>query len=552
MYFVRKRVHKKISGIISVSISAGFVDVAVIQLCFWFGVLRYIELPGIYMDAVNPEYVAAYILNPKLANPLFLLPTISIPLLGNLYHGVQNLYISLPFFALLGLNVVALRLSQALFGAGILVLAYWLVRQITGVRLAALVAALGLATDIAFIASFRTQYHIILAGSFWLLLALYFWLLSCQRDASRSHVLVFSSGAAFGLAVYAYFVYLFFVPALMWMLRDGSPSSQRWRMLRIWCCGFVVGMLPYVLGYLSLILALGGPLSALEWIRQSILGLAPLSSKLGFWAGIENSWRNVHYAINDVGNELMIFGAAETPWWAEAKFILLLAGVLVVITVDRFSRSKSMNSVRRPLAGQSASNSSQFAWLPLSYLAFTFLLGNRLWVHHFSVLLPLFYILFFLAIALLLRARWLRVLPLVAVLWLAGNFHQQSGFFSRLEYSGGVGKMSDAINRMAEDARLAPNHVVYVFPEWGFFMPFALLTANQRPYEVGLSDAALQLHRQQGHEIRVAYWSREDDAKYQRLIEAQGLQVIEIKDCLQRDRQPAFRLLRAAARRQGL
>lgn len=520
---------------------------ALLQLIFWVGVLHDVDLPGLYMDAVNPEYLAARALNPALHNPVSMLPTAFIPLLGNLYHGVQNLYVGLLLFVVLGLNLVALRIAQALFGAVTVGMVYAVTKRATHLRLPAFLAAAGLATDVAFIASFRTQFYIVLAGTAWLLCAVYCAL--PRPNAAPLQRRVMAAGVFFGLAVYAYFVYLFFLPVV---LACGLRNTRSWRTIAIWLLGFAIGMLPYVAGYLSLMVALGGLEPTWQWLTKTIADLAPLSSKLTVWESLSNSLRNARYALQNTGNELMIFSESPGALWPQIK-VWALAVCLLWLAAWRFKSQPDAAKATSPNS-LSVLTPGQLVWLPVCYFGISLLLGNRIWIHHFAVLLPLLYIMAALTLQPLLQkpASWLRpsylgqgVLVLIAAMAVA-NLHQQSDFFHRLEQTGGVGKMSNAINRMAEDARASPMKVVYVFPEWGFFIPFSFLTANLRPYEVDISSATLQKHAQQKHEIRVAYWSPDDDARYEKILRENGFQITGIISYLQRDQRPAFRVIQAS------
>lgn len=403
----------------------------VLQGLFWWGVLHLIELPGLYMDAVNPEFLAAKWFHPQLANPLPVMPTATIPWLGNLYHGVENLYVGLLVFCVMGLNLTALRVAQALFGAGIVALTYGVARR-TGVnRLLSFSAAAFLATDVAFIASFRTQFYIVLAGLFWLLGALYL-LVSTRTDESSLWRYV-GAGVLCGLAVYGYFVYLFFLPVMVWLM------PRRRAVWRGWITGFVVGMLPYVAGYLSLMKAVGGVSQGLQWIHNQVVGLAPLASDLTLWGRVTNSIRNTVYAAENIANELMIFGAAAPDPWVNVKSQVLLG--LVALALAQAVYARRWLGARPQLSGQ------QLVWLPVCYFVATIALGNRLWIHHFGMLLPLAYLVA--AIGLQTALAWaarhwhptqsasrlvltLVLLP-VAVMAVLGNLGQQDRFFQRLE-----------------------------------------------------------------------------------------------------------------------
>src|SRR5690348_15355158 len=65
-----------------------------------------IDLPGIYMDEVNPDYLTVKILNPRHAPIVawvlqgnYLLGD-RVPFLVQLYHGSQTFWLGLPLFAM--------------------------------------------------------------------------------------------------------------------------------------------------------------------------------------------------------------------------------------------------------------------------------------------------------------------------------------------------------------------------------------------------------------------------------------------------------------------
>jgi len=512
-----------------------WLSICALQLLFWLGAFHSVDLPGLYMDAVNPDYLSARTLHPEIRNPVNAMPTAWVPLLGSLYHGVQNYYVSLPIVGLLGFNLPALRIAQALFGAGIVTMTYLLaLRMITSRPLAFATAAL-LAIDIAFLASFRTQFYIVLSGVFWLLCSFH---VAADDEVESFDRRTWVSGVFYGLAVYSYFVFLFFLP--VWLVLVWR-NTQRWRPLVHWMLGFCLGMTPYVLGYLSLIIALGGPSQALEWLHQSLAGLAPLSSKLSFVESVMNVIRNASYALQNTGNELMIFGASLGSRFSELKAYGLAAGTLLVL----FKPDSGQIRLQMFTSGQSKISGAfilphQLVWFPVAFMLVSLAFGSRIWIHHFSILIPLCYLCTVLGFS-----RWYvgNLKKFIAVLLLLVGFvniHQQSIFFDRLEAKGGIGKMSNAQSRLVDDALASPVNSVYLFPEWGFFMPFAFLTANTKPYELDVSAGTLQRHWQQKHSVRIAFWGSSDEMKYRELLQAHGFQNLELTRYLQRDQQVAF------------
>lgn len=496
-----------------------YVLLAVLMLVFWCGVLRQIELPGLYMDAVNPDHLAARILNPALKNPVRTPPTATFPILGGLYHGVQNLYVALVVFALLGISVVSVRIAQALFGAAIVIFLYLLAVRVTGRRLAAFVGALLLATDIAFLASFRSQFYIILSAEAWLLASL----LGLWRGGRPGY---FLSGFCFGLAVYGYFVLGFFLPAMAVLI-----LARQGRQPLVWAAGLIVGLMPYVAGYASLIWALGGLSNTLMWLNETVQSLAPFSSKLGIWASLTGSWERALLALTNAGNELMLFGEVLDGGWSRGRSLALVAIALMALLTCLRWRLLSV------------------ALLPVTYVAVAAVFGNRLWAHHYVVLVPLVYLVLAVALGQLpLRKMTAFVVAIGASIILIGNLHQANRFHARLNETGGTRMASNATSQLAEDARRAPD-TLYVFPDWGFFMPFVLLTENKVPYI--LDAAAIPAAGGNSGQVAIAFWNDRDREKYAGLLTQAGARETTTITYRQRDGRPAFLVVRGSFRHAG-
>ena len=216
-----------------------------------------ITLPGVYMDAVNPDYLVVKVLN-RHAQPIgaWLLPANylggdKLPVLIALYHGSLTFWAGLPFFWLFGTDVTGLRLTHAMFGVAVLSGAFLL---LTRARASAWVAALGciaLALDPAFSYAFRTQSYITLGSCAWML-----WgtaaLLHARDPATPQRVRWWiAAGFLYGVSIFGYFVYAFFFPALVYAVitRAATPWRERLRGLFLWSCGLTLGLGGYWLGY---------------------------------------------------------------------------------------------------------------------------------------------------------------------------------------------------------------------------------------------------------------------------------------------------------------
>ena len=532
------------------------VAVLVAQLIFWIGIMRYIELPGLFHDAINPDYIVARSLNDQLTNPGGPLPTQWFPLLGNLYHGVQNYYVGLPIYWFFGMNIVSARLAQALFGSAIVFLLYVVSVRLTRNRFISFVAAVGLASDIAFLASFRSQFYIILGGEAWLFAALSFLPLS-SVSAKQLKLSCILAGICCGFAVYGYFVFLFFLPGFLWLILC-QRDIDSWKAVKYWIVGIIIGSLPYVLGYVSLIFKFGRLKLALAWLKDAVFGMGILSAQQTLWEKFNYALSMIHLALSNNGNVAMIFSYSQSydelvgnGFVGNAKLYLFYTALAlgVVFAVRSYkSQRVGINSI-----------GPQLVIFPLSYFFFAMLLGSRLWAHHFSVFVPLFYLLGAIVVneiyqfikPCLARVGSAQVeipIGLVIGLLLFTNFHQQQVFFGHLDKTGGTGKATSALTQLAEEAMTMQGKEVYFFPEWGFFASFNLLTGNRIPYEIQLDSWNFQQHAQSSPVLHLLFWTASDTEKYVSILKHEGLIVPEayLRTFYRRDGNPAFYMISAS------
>ena len=120
----------------------------------------------------------------------------------------------------------------------------------------------------------------------------------------------------------------------------------------------------------------------------------------------------------------------------------------------------------------------------------TMTFGNRIWLHHFAVLVPTLYLACASVAEALARLAaswaWGRAVavavPLSFGLWLGANAADANEVFSVLNRTKGVGLYSDAIDRFAIDSLGVKDPTFYFFPDWGVFMSFVMLTHGTLPY----------------------------------------------------------------------
>jgi hypothetical protein len=390
----------------------------------------------------------------------------------------------------------------------------------------------------AFIGSFRTQSYIVLGGQVWMLSAFYLALgLTGKKGAGAWGVV--ASGACMGLAAYGYFVHLFFAPvvALLAVLGPGRRGSLR--RAALWSAGFVAGMSPYMVGYAWAITELGGWAPFVEWLQAALAGLKPMQGSPSYVAGLGIAFRDTRLALAGIGNEMMMTGGAVSSLASVVRTVMLSLGCVICLATAVLQWRMRPVKARVCLA---------VAMLPVAYCMIAAIFGGRLWVHHYTVLVAIGYLVMAVALAALADMATSIGLKRAAatalmILLLGCNIAQQNRVFDELGKTGGVGKSTEMLDMLARSALAERGEAVYYFPDWGFFMPFAFLTGNRVNYELELSPAALMRHRGALDEVRVAFWESNDRARHQAILRDAGVKEIRLYTFAQRNGEPAFYLL---------
>lgn len=435
------------------------------------------DLPGIYMDEVNPDYLVPNALHHRTD-----LPTIRgalpgnffndrWPLMTSLYHGTQAFWLGLPLYAVVGTSALAVRGVHAAFAAGLIVAFCFALRATRVPAWAWFGAALGLATDPAFIFAFRTQSYLTLAPSAWLLLSLACLLAPAPWTRSRAPV----AGALYGLAVHGYFIYGFFAPALLWIFWGMSPGRPRGVDARIafrrWIIGMALGYGFAIIGWIRLVWSVRDEGGIVAWLADYTRGLDPMQSQ-SLAERMATCWTYAARALTNSWNEGMMVSASLGDASTDAKVAALTLLPVVVLGASFLGR-------RRPAA--------LAAWVALlvSFFLASLIFGRRLGGHHFIVLVPILFAAFAAAaaeIAMLIPRRAATIAfagGLAAILGVQATHYMRD--IDVLQHTRGVGLMSDAIDRFAaaQDAERAPP--VVVTPDWGLAMPLVTLTEGRVP-----------------------------------------------------------------------
>lgn len=451
---------------------------------------REILLPGLYMDSVNPDYQAAWLVRGNRDIPAWLFPDNVIagwhrlPLLNSLYGGNTTAYLGLLFFTVTGFSIESVRIFHSVLGAGVLCALWWCLRQwrLPTLPVAAVLAALAL--DPTFVFAWRTQHYLQLFPLIFLACGL--GLLGRHHgtpgDGRTEYRTLFIAGALLGFSAYGYFVFAFHAVSAIALY----AYAQGWRRDRLLLigpplvAGAAAGWLPYVYAHVSIVLQIGfssylGELRNLQTAygvidqAQGVLGrVLAVAERLGYLV----RGRSLSHGVfrNGTGWDLSAvltatyFGSGPLLF-AAAWFRLRLAG------------AKGGIGVGRPWF--------LFATLLFgsvcAHLVFGLAIGRPLGLQHYVILLPMLYLLPFVGGAALVAVRpqagsspWRTTLRLpmlaVAAALAISNLAASGSFLQRLKATGGTGLYSDAINELVAAVNDLQPGTTLLFPQWGYWM----------------------------------------------------------------------------------
>ncbi len=441
--------------------------------------LHSIAQPAIYLDEINPDYLAVRMLNPS-THTYFWIPPAKyfnhrFLLLLSPYAGAMHGYLQAPFFYFLGGHIESFRISHVFLGILILAVFYFSVARITRSILLATLASLVLALDPAFVFAFRTQGFIVLFPGFFTLLGIYL----CCAGEPRSRRLI-AAGICFGLSVWGYFIFGFFVPGLLLaiLLQD---RSRRWRRAIALTAGMALGALPMEFGYLDAYLALGSWPRMLEWIR----GVVSSTQRAYHPPGTSGFLQVVASDVTGVMQHCWTLLTGEWTW--QVIFGLLhkdpgqyvKAAVLLVVPVAALIYDR----VARP-ADREVHNTLVMTLLAMgSYLVICCFFGGLLLSHHYHPILLLCYFATAIGSAVLLPAATNRrvVVPVAAVALIIANSVAVWSVFRELHDLGGRSDYSHVVTDYAIQEAKSKDTANHVFMDWGGMLQFVYLTEGRIP-----------------------------------------------------------------------
>ena len=251
-------------------------------------IFRFGNSVGLYADAVMPDYLAVKLANSNTLTGSMALPYVGMPLLGQAYHGTITMFVSYIALLITGTtSVLQLRITNGIYAALIAFVMYRILRrQNVHFRIAFIASTLMLLSPNV-VGTFFTQYYIELPGVVFLFLIIY--ALLKWNDNEDNYALLLRAGVYGGLAIYDYFNFIFVFPAAVGVVLVISNNRKKERVFEntlIISVGYVIGCLPYIIGYCGLILSLLADMESkykeiiLVLITLLVLGVLVLIYKL--------------------------------------------------------------------------------------------------------------------------------------------------------------------------------------------------------------------------------------------------------------------------------
>lgn len=400
--------------------------------------LYQLELPGLYYDEAADAVPAMQLLLGQPLEPVreaaIWVGDIGLPLMVMDYVGAINTYLLLPFFALLGVEVFALRLAMVAVGGLTIVLCYGLGRELFGPDgSGAALAALLLAVHPSFVFFSRQGSHVTSITAA-LAVASLCCLLRWHRGKGNGHL--YLGALLLGLGLWAKVLFLWFIVAALGVYliarRFGSTGTPiRWDKGIVAVVAFLLGAWPLLLYNVET----GGTLEVLR--HYSIIsqyGVNNLAILTNLGARLD-SLRTLL-----VGDYFWFLGGpfAFEPYWPTFGALVVLGLIL---------------ALRRGTAPRGPSFVLMLAFVALVIIQSCFTLSG-LWATHLYPLVPFLAILAGASLSLLRESLRPAALGYVlaagiTIALLLGSLGVDLRYHQALTRTGGLATHSDAIYHLS-------------------------------------------------------------------------------------------------------
>lgn len=536
-------------------------------------ILRMEDSIGLYLDAVNPDYLATQILNNSNFSSTVTLPFVGIPLLGQIYHGTVTMFGSLLSMLITGTtSVLQHRITNSVYAALATTVLYKILKSMNVSYLLSLATCILLCLSPNLIATFFTQYYIELPGVLFLLLQIYY-LLKWRKNGKSNHLLL--TGIFGGLAIYDYFNFVFFVPSVLLLTIIDSLNKKEKRLIEsffVLITGYAIGVTPYVAGLIELLLCslksmsdnikiaitLGISLLIIAvlfyiyklqnntCIKNKVISIILLATGaalvLVLIVFVISEYQNYFLGLHIEGESGDLFTRIKLVWTylcqvlCHSSIEYLIIGKYTSVLMWTIPTCTVVISFitlyfHNDKENEKINYLSMIYFITVIYLICCIAMVTRMQGQHFICILFLMYIALGLAVSLLSdymsnndfkinSGKTIKIIYLVICIILMFN---QTSIVFKVKNVNGLDNSynkyySNAIQRLSEHAIERKNNgekQYYVFPEWGMICGFDYLTGNSIHFSGFIDNSALKwLNEENGYVIIVCYWDEEKTETY--------------------------------------
>lgn len=466
------------------------LNIKLILLLFVLVSIVYFDLPGLYMDAVNPDYVLehimhinnvpAWIFSDNVIASAFGNPW-GLPLLNSLYGTNFTAYCSLPIVAILGNGIYTVRICHLLFAVLMLLSAYYFIKTATQNTKSASLICLLIALEPSIVFAQRTQYYLQLFP----LIFSFVGIALITRQLTSNHIEFWKFIGAFvllGLAACSYFIFAgyfvaVFIVVLVYVLKN--KKDKKIPFLAI--LGFIVGYLPFIYAHLSILMQ-----SGVAGYLQIIKGLDTYGISEGQTGLIGRIQDFFHESSRLFSGEAIIHTITGKGVFSNVfTFIFYAFGVacISISIIIALSKRKLFSSY-----------GSRYAIIILDscifmHFAIALVVGSSLGYQHYVMLIPIIYLASSLLIFEFLKNSFsynrrsiiMKLLPLIVEAIIICDVVNISAGYHNIGKTGGTGYYSEAINDIGEYLKSnSDENDVIICPQWGYWMGIAVITDGQR------------------------------------------------------------------------
>ncbi len=524
-----------------------------------------IHLPGIYFDAVYPDYLAAIGAFPEVENFTQITQHIGFPLLGNLYHGTITAAVQYLVLIIAGqANVYTLRYVNLFYFALIGCVMFCMLYKITKRYWLSLFGVLICVTGPNVISFPRTQYYIMLPGVIFLFLSIWILVDDFFISGVCAEEKLLLAGILQGIAFYCYFSYLLFVPASFFIIYKNSKEEKITKCI-LYGWGILLGSICYFWGYydsfivnffgktlfakglfsvgclfiafilvlptltiffskmrkyrkkIFLLYLITGIIIAVLGLFVLVFCLMRMSDKKDSLEYIFNLiqtrnsgsrllifWQLAQRLVSNISSQGLVYGKVFTKsgYIYITLWLIILAGVLI-------SRMINVESAANDLCYKMYKALGMYI---IAFYVFSLPIIKGMQEQHF---VALYFVLFLMLISgfgylssFCSEGKVKVCLLILTPVCLLANIYGDHRFTDQLKREDGAGYYSIVYSEFADTAYKdkEKDGKIYVFPEWGFFPSFIYLTSNScqtvRSADIDIEDIQKKLNM--GYQVVVA------------------------------------------------